>query len=314
MDLISVIMPTLNVVQYIEEAVESILNQTWKDLELIIVDDCSQDGTYELVKSKYSNDDRVRIYRNDTNQKICKTLNRAFRESKGSYIARMDGDDISERERIAVLKQYLDEHPDIDLVGSQVVSIDEEGRFLSNKSYLKTNSFINKGNKFGPSLAHIWLARKRVYEELGGYRDIPYAEDYDFLLRGELKGFKYANVDDYLYKVRIRQGNTGSSNGLRQRKAKELVRQLYLKEKADSGSSDFNEQVYDIATAISERELKKYSKAHDHLERAIHNRNNPIKVFLNTMIAAIESKYMFRYLFDAAMMRLLIQIERKKHK
>ena len=86
MELISVLMPTYNVEKFIRQAVESILNQTWDNFEFIIVDDCSQDRTYEILSEYANKDSRIKLYRNDTNSKICKTLNRALAHASGKYI------------------------------------------------------------------------------------------------------------------------------------------------------------------------------------------------------------------------------------
>lgn len=227
MELISVLMPTYNVEKFVSEAVESILGQTWTNFELIIVDDCSTDHTYDILKKYAAADGRIRLFRNDINSKICKTLNRALSQAKGQFIVRMDGDDISSPDRFEKLYRYLQIHPDVDLVGSNTIAIDENGRELGRKDYLLHNKAIQIGNRYMPAIAHIWMARRKVYDELNGYRDIPYAEDFDFLLRGTIKGFRYANVDEYLYSVRHRNGNTVSSNGLVQRKTANYVKKIH---------------------------------------------------------------------------------------
>ena len=242
--LISVLMPTYNVAPFVEEAVRSILLQTYQNFELIIVDDCSTDDTFAILQQLAKEDRRIILDRNERNSKICVTLNRAWSMAKGNYIARMDGDDVSTPERLSVLLSFLNDHPEVDLVGSQVISIQENGNVISEKQYLRTPEFIKRGNKYGPAIVHIWMARRKVYEALNGYRNIPFAEDYDFLLRGETRGFKYANVEEFLYKVRIRSGNTGSANGLRQRKAKDFVYKI----NHGSGCPDNIEELYNVSS------------------------------------------------------------------
>lgn len=91
-DLVSVIMPSYNVERFISKSINSVLHQTYSNLELIIVDDCSTDGTLEIIHS--FNDERIRLFINDTNQGAALTRNRALREAKGKYIAFLDADDI----------------------------------------------------------------------------------------------------------------------------------------------------------------------------------------------------------------------------
>lgn len=302
-DLISVIMPTFNVKDYIIDAVNSILTQTYSPIELVIVDDCSTDGTYELLKQFAARDSRIILCRNERNKKICKTLNRALELAHGEYIARMDGDDISRPERLQVLKEYLDIHPDIDLVGSQLISIDEKGKELSRKKYLRTASFIEIGNRFLSCVSHFWLARREIYRALYGYRDLPYAEDYDFLLRGSRLGFHYANSKEYLYSVRIRPGNTGSVNGLKQIKTKYYVQQL------NKGKILYTPETYVSALQCSEKEQKKYSKAREHLDYAIRCRKKTFALIYHVLKGCFLSKYVLFYIVEVLILRVLLLVE-----
>ena len=98
--LVSVIIPCYNCIKYVEEAVMSIVNQTYQNMEILITDDCSSDGTYEILKKLAKLDKRIKLYRNQKNEKIIETLNKMIHKSKGKYIARMDSDDISVLTRI----------------------------------------------------------------------------------------------------------------------------------------------------------------------------------------------------------------------
>ena len=302
-DLISILMPTYNVAPYVEEAVKSILHQTYQHLELIIVDDCSTDGTYEILQKISQTDSRIKLKRNDVNCKICITLNRALKEAEGAYIGRMDGDDVSEPDRFAVLKNNLDEHPEVDLVGSQLISIDESGQILSMKKYLRSPAFIRLGNRTSSCVPHAWLARRTVYENLDGYRNIPFAEDYDFLLRGEKEGFCYANVKRYLYQVRIRQGNTGSTNGLKQIKLKYYVQDI------NSSRIPYVEETYQKALTCTISEQKSFLKAHKHLTTAVKSRKKPCKLIYHVLAGCLQSKYVFKYLLETIWVRILIFVE-----
>ncbi len=113
---ISILMPAYNVEKYIGEAIDSMLNQTFKDFEFIIVDDASTDGTLSAVQ-KYT-DPRVKIIRNEKNAKLAASLNKGLQIVRGKYIARMDADDISHPERLQKLYDFLEKNPAIDMCGS----------------------------------------------------------------------------------------------------------------------------------------------------------------------------------------------------
>lgn len=312
MDLISILMPVYNVEPYIEEAVNSILNQTYENFELIIVDDCSTDNTYKILEIMSQKDKRIKLYKNKINSKICKTLNRALELSTGDFIARMDGDDISETNRLEILKKYLDDHKECSLVGSQIVSINEKGKLLSYKKYLRTNEYIKKYMSIGSTIPHFWLARRNIYITLGGYRDIPFAEDYDFIMRGKNRGYNFANVEEYLYKMRIRQGNTGSTNGLKQHRVKRLVQRMAKKEK--TGKNIFTPKMYTDAITTSKKAEKSFSNAYRHLNNAIQNRNDKFYLIRETILSMFMSPYIAEYIISASLLRFGIWCEDKKYK
>ncbi|MEX2027951.1 MAG: glycosyltransferase family 2 protein [Candidatus Curtissbacteria bacterium] len=121
---ISVIMSVYNGMPFLAEAVDSILGQTYKNFEFIIVDDASQDGTWKYLKS--IKDKRIKLLHNPKNLGVAKSLNLALKTSTGNYAARMDSDDISLPTRFQEQAQFLEKHKEYILVGSQVQWIDEK--------------------------------------------------------------------------------------------------------------------------------------------------------------------------------------------
>jgi len=115
-------------------AIDSILNQTYKDFEFIICDDGSNDGTYEMVKNLTKNDSRVILIKNNENKGLAYSLNHCLSIAKGKYIARMDADDISMPDRLV---EYLDRNTNIAVLGTWAKIIDKEGQVISSAS-LKT--------------------------------------------------------------------------------------------------------------------------------------------------------------------------------
>jgi len=111
----SVIMATYNGVAYLEEAVRSVLKQSWGDFEFLVVDDCSSDRTGELLKS--FSDPRISVFRNSSNEGISRSLNRLLEASRGKYIARMDSDDISLPARLETQVHFMESHPSVGICG-----------------------------------------------------------------------------------------------------------------------------------------------------------------------------------------------------
>ena len=107
-DLVSVIMPSYNSSKYIEASIKSVLGQTYKNIELIIVDDCSSDNTVEIIKS--FSDTRIRLFINETNQGAALSRNKALREAKGNYIAFLDSDDVWDLTKLESQIQYMKEN------------------------------------------------------------------------------------------------------------------------------------------------------------------------------------------------------------
>ena len=144
MELVSILMPVYNVESYLSESIESILNQTYENIEFVIIDDCSSDGTYEVCKKYAAQDSRIVLLHNTENLKIEGSLNRGLKYCHGKYVLRMDGDDFSFPDRIEKLKTYLDEHKDVVLVGSSVEITDAQGKHLGNNTFLGNWNEIQK--------------------------------------------------------------------------------------------------------------------------------------------------------------------------
>lgn len=268
--LVSVIIPVYNVESFVRDALSSIANQTYSNLEIIVIDDASSDNTYEIISEMAKIDSRFRIFRNSHNIKIAKTLNLALSLAKGEYIARMDGDDISELDRVQKKIDYLEENPDIDLVGCSVLAIDANGSLIGKTKHYSNFDFIKRTIKFVSPCSHIWIARKKLYDELNGYRDIPGAEDYDFLLRSITSGFKITNLQNYYgYRVRLgRPGNTANSIGLRQRLLQKYVFGLYV-ERINNGSDNFSADTMNENIAYSNLSHHLFLLSHKFLMKAI---------------------------------------------
>lgn len=117
--LVSVLMPCYNVEKYVEDALSSIMKQSYTNLEIVVINDCSTDNTLSILESLAKQDARIRIISNDVNLKLIDTLNKGVELCTGEYIARMDADDISFPDRIAKQVAFLEENKDYDIVSTQ---------------------------------------------------------------------------------------------------------------------------------------------------------------------------------------------------
>lgn len=221
--LISVIMPVYNAETYLKDAIESILNQTYKNIELIIIDDGSIDNSSRIIQS-YT-DFRIKFYKNDGNKGLVYTLNRAIALASGEYIARMDADDISLSKRIEKQIDYIKKYS-LDLTGCMTERIDMNGNCvipIANQSYSPTT--ITKCIKYDNCIAHpTWLGRKKIFEELGGYRNFHACEDYDFLLRAIRHNYKLGICDSIQLKYRENMNGISFSNLFKQRLSSKYLR------------------------------------------------------------------------------------------
>lgn len=235
--LVSVLVPVYNVESYLLESLESIAKQTYKNIEVIVIDDGSSDKTFQLAIEFSKRDSRFKIHRNETNLRIVETLNKALQLATGNFIARCDGDDIMDSFRIERQYEFLIKHPDIALVGCSFRTIDEAGRYLRDVRYPSGKGLIAKLLPFCSPVSHIWLARREVYDTVGPYR-IASVEDYDFLLRANLAGFGLDNIEDYFgMQVRVRTGNTVSQYGIVQRRLFNYARRVNAGERLGNKSS-----------------------------------------------------------------------------
>ena len=181
--LVSVIMPAYNAEKYIDDAISSVLNQNYPNLELIVIDDASTDATVSRIET--IDDSRLHLYCNTVNRGIAYTTNRAISNSRGVFIALMDDDDISLADRLSVEVEYLMMHPMVSIVGASTNTIDAEGRLLSvgreprnNPKYIRAMLLFQCLDFFNGTA----MFRREVFEE-GNllYRDRCYGMQ-DYLL------------------------------------------------------------------------------------------------------------------------------------
>lgn len=213
--MISVIMSTYKEDErLLRESIESILNQTYRDFEYIIILDYPDNDVHKSVIEEYAlKDDRIHFYINEKNMGLTDSLNRGLSLCHGEYIARMDADDISLPDRLERQMKYLEKNH-YDLIGGITEMINENGSLLySIKSVPTDPKKINKALRYSQCIAHpTWLGRKEVFEKNAGYRHMPLCEDYDFTLRAVLNGFVISNLNEAVLKYRMTSNSISRSN------------------------------------------------------------------------------------------------------
>jgi len=181
--LVSVLLPCYNVEKYVEETFDSLLNQTYTNFEIVAINDCSTDSTLKILNGLAEKDKRIKIYNNESNLKLIKTLNRGIDLCRGEYIARMDADDIAMPERLEKEVNFLEENKDYDIVSTQFATF----RTGSSKTDLHFNPLkyeeLQSYLIFKSGICHpASMMRKRLFTELGLRFDEEYLHVEDYAL------------------------------------------------------------------------------------------------------------------------------------
>jgi len=224
---ISVIMPVYNAGKYIKAAINSILNQTFTDFEFIIIDDCSEDNSVEIIKS--FEDPRIKLYERPR-LGISEQLNFGIKNSNAELIARMDADDISLPDRLETQFKYLKGNKDLGLVGCNVSFIDNNDKKIIEKYYPEKNNEIEYMMPILTSVCHAAsLTYKSVIIKVGEYTNsYEYAEDQDLFLRMLFSGVKMYNIQKALYCYRIANNLINASKIETQKKSSYKIGKNYL--------------------------------------------------------------------------------------
>lgn len=200
---VSILMPVYNTALYLREAMDSMLSQTFTDFELIVLNDCSPDNAEEILDTY--DDPRIVRYKGEKNVGLSNVLNIGIEMARGKYIARMDSDDISLPNRLQVQLDYLESHPEIDLVsvGMELFGAsDGVWKRERNPEKVKIEAMFHS-----PILHASSVWRKDRFERNGlrFHQEMVPAEDYELWTRALVKGLKLINLPEVLYKYRLHQ-------------------------------------------------------------------------------------------------------------
>ncbi len=199
---VSIILPVYNGEKYISEAIESIIDQTYKNFELIIINDCSTDNTLELCNSYADKDQRIKVFSNETNLKLPNSLNAGFERASGYYYTWTSDDNIYKPNAIETMIRELKNNRDLVMVYSNYAKIDSNGDIIENVK-LRDSRFLTTGNVCGAC----FLYTADVAKKVGKYDATLFlAEDYDYWIRIYKEG-NIKHLLDNLYCYRVHSGS-----------------------------------------------------------------------------------------------------------
>lgn len=259
MFVVSVIMPAYNCERYIEKAIDSILNQTWQNFELLIADDCSNDNTKQIISAYEKKDPRIKIFANDENLGYLRTTNLLFDRCVGDFITFQDADDWSVPNRLETLLNAFKDDETLGCAGSFVQRVDE------NENGLKELSFETSYDKILNDLPYCFncigstlMIKRGVYTKCGGYH--PYFDrigSEDLYWFGTISNnFKTINIPIALYNYRDTTGSISNelSKSIRKQASKEMATEgmLYYSQK--------REHLFDKKLALARVEMLVFGK------------------------------------------------------
>jgi glycosyltransferase involved in cell wall biosynthesis len=255
---VSIIMAAYNEENTIVDSIESIIKQTYKNFELIVVDDGSMDSTPEIVRDIQN--EKIKLLQNSENESLPYSLNRGIRESDGQYIARHDADEISKPTRLERQVEYLDNNPDVQVVGCWCEIVGQNGEHIINEQISADRDFgVDDLVRNGPGLTHgSVMMRREALETLDGYREeFKYAQDYDLWLRVADEFGKGAidYIPEVLYERRIEAGQIANRKPT-------LICAEYARKSANSNND--NGLLDEMCEKIDQTPARSLSEATEH--------------------------------------------------
>ena len=225
---VSILMCVYNGETYLQKAVESILAQTFKDFEFVIVDDGSTDSSWYILTEYRKKDARIVLIQNEDNLGLEKSLNKGIAATKGEYVARQDADDISLPNRLQLQVDFLDAHPEVGALGSAVEFIDPNGTVLRQLELPTDDESIKSLLLINNCLWHSSMViRKSLLQKLGGYDEkMLHAEDYDLWWRIG-RNSRLATLPEILLQYRL--DNSASISKLKRKQQLECAQQISLR-------------------------------------------------------------------------------------
>jgi glycosyltransferase involved in cell wall biosynthesis len=243
--LISIVMSAYNSERFISDSISSILNQTYEDWELVIINDASSDNTLKIIDQFSEKDSRIKLIDNENNLGLTVSLNVGIKNSNGEFIARLDSDDLAEPFRLDTQFNYLRTHSDVGLVGSGAYLINSYGNKIGSMNVMSQQYFVNKFLiHLNPFIHSSIMVRREALNNIGSYREkFRYSQDYDLILRLHDK-YTLSNISMPLIRWRVSDGSLTMKYHTLQRIYADIAREFSIERKNFShdsyNSTDFD--------------------------------------------------------------------------
>ena len=204
---VTIVLPTYNGSKYLRESVESVIDQTYKDWELVIVDDCSSDDTLKIANDYSERDGRIVVIHNRINKKLPASLNIGFEKARGEYFSWTSDDNIYEKDAIEKMVGYLDANQNIPMVRADMLMIDENAEVIS-----ESGEYGDLKMLVANCVGACFLYRKSVAQSVGQYDETLFCvEDYDYWVRIMEQYGTIGNIREFLYQYRWHPGSLSST-------------------------------------------------------------------------------------------------------
>lgn len=203
---VTVLMSVYNGRPYLEEAIESILGQTYTDFEFLIIDDASTDGSRDILETWSRRDDRVRLILHEENQGLGVALEEGVEQAKAPLVARMDADDVSMPTRLERQVEYFQSNPETDVLGTFAIDVDEQGNHIKPRRFPVSHEEIIRYIWTCPVLHPTVMMRAASIRKVGNYdSSLRKRQDYELWFRCAEQGLTFANIPEPLLKYRFTQ-------------------------------------------------------------------------------------------------------------
>lgn len=305
--LVSVIMSVYNSEKYIAETIKSILKQTYHNFEFIIVDDCSTDNTYSVLEEFQKQDQRIRLIKNDSNQKQAFSRNKAINLAEGKYIAFIDADDTAHPNRLQTQLDFMELNPNIDVCGSYYYLFNANGIKFKQKPPIIHAEIECQMRLFGSCIAFpsVFIKTAILKEFIFNESMEGNAEDYELWIRMLDKEVIFWNIPEYLLYYRVHSSQASQINLTPIYSFVNSIRYKTLKSFFPSWSdTKINEAILIMKNSKINLNLFRYFI----LLRKIYQANLNIKAFDNTVLKKTLNRISIRKRFHLKLSYLLLNV------